>query len=193
MRSAWGLRPAPSFVHGRVAVCLCRVRKRMRPEDQRANTQVGKQTTVTRRAAQSMADTNASGCYSRLLREANTLKNQQTDRTAGAAPRVRSGKMSTVGDVCRGGAWCGACPASGAWIVGSPAGAPGRAAAARPLRLQRLRLAIFSRPRGLWGVCGRVALSSRQKPRFLPGPLRAAATELMSAKRCPIWGVGAFC
>jgi hypothetical protein len=27
-----------------------------------------------------------------------------------------------------------------------------------------------------------MAVSSRQKPRFLPGPLRAAATELMSAK-----------
>jgi hypothetical protein len=70
----------------------CRLRKRMRPEDQRANRQEGKQTTVTRRAAQSMADTNASGCYSRLLREANTLKNQQCRKASARAvmrPRRR--------------------------------------------------------------------------------------------------------
>jgi hypothetical protein len=30
-------------------------------------------------------------------------------------------------------------------------------------------------------------LRSRQKPRFL-----LAATELMSEKRCPIWGAGEF-
>jgi hypothetical protein len=33
-----------------------------------------------------------------------------------------------------------------------------------------------------------MAPSSRQKPRFLPGPFRAAATELMSAKALAHYG-----
>jgi hypothetical protein len=111
----------------------CRLRKRMRPEDQRANRQEGKQTTVTRRAAQSMADTNASGCYSRLLREANTLKNQQCRkasaravvrqragprrRAPGPRGRVRSRECLLLGMFARAAPWCGAGGGDGRWLT----------------------------------------------------------------------------
>ncbi len=154
--------PAPSFVHGREG--LCWVRRRMRPANKQGSQQRGKQTTaVTSLAAQSMADTNASGCYSRLLREANTWKNQQYRRVAARASVRHSGRprhvslancllLGTLEGVrarcrCRGYARRGAC------------GLGTNVRRAVFLRLQRLGLAIFSRPKGR-GVPGRGLLAS---------------------------------
>lgn len=96
----------------------------------------GQTTTVTRRAAQSMADTNASGCYSRLLRDANILKNQQCRKASAHAEGF--GKCLLLGMFGRGAMCCSA--RTGSHSTGEP------------LRLQRLCLAIFSRPRGQRGA-----------------------------------------
>src|SRR5215469_17093633 len=95
----------------------------------------------SRVAAQSMADTNASGCYSRDLREANTWKNQQTARRPRA---VREGGMAAPAGHVSSGRACIVGPTRPA--VEATRRAPGRGTASAAL-------AIFSRRKGGPGAC----------------------------------------